>query len=324
MSLADCMNKYKGEFTMRFAQVMQKNLFIWKELQKKFKRNLYTKDLWWYFGGYLLGYIPGRNETHYDLHFHMWFGLVFVVAAIFMCIGWENKSYQNEIKKTLFQKLLDVFGENINYGVGCISNQEFEDSGLYNHSIETRTDDDCFEGIYNDVKFIINETDFGYETRDSKGRRQYHSMFKGVAMRFKLQKLIKARVLIHSKTLFKYVPHGFEKVSLEYPEFAKKYEVYAKHDLSSYEGQIEARYLLNVAFLDRFMQLKTSFKTNNIKLSVFGDTMYVMLATGRDLFEMNHLFGKIDDIRQYETLFDEFASVLSFMDVLNLASKTGL
>jgi len=324
MAITASMNKYKGEFTLKFAEIMQKNLFVWKELQKKFKRKLYTTDLWWYFGAYLLGYIPGKNETHYDLHFHMWFGLVFVVIAIFICIGKENKSYQNEIKKTLFQKLLDVFSQNINYGIGCISNREFENCGLYNHAIESRTDDDCFEGNYNGVDFIMNETDFGYYTRDSKGRRHYHSMFNGVAMRFKMQKQIKAKVLIHSKALFKYVPHGFEKVSLEYADFAKKYEVYTKHDVSSYEGQIEARYLLNAAFLDRFMQLKTSFKTNNIKLSVDGDTMYVMLGTSRDLFEMNHLLGKIDDIRQYETLFDEFASVLSFMDVLNLASKTGL
>lgn len=322
MAAIQSMNRYKGEFTMKFANLMQANIFVWKELQKKFKRKLYTTDLLWYFGAYLLGYIPTKGETHYNLHFHMWFGLVFVAIAIFTCIRNENKNYQNEIKKTIFQKLLSVFGEGINYGIGCISNSEFENSGLYNHSIESRTDDDCFEGNYNGVNFIMNETDFGYYTRDSKGNRHYNSMFKGAAMRFKMQKQVKARVLIHTKSFFKYVPHGFEKVNLEYADFAKKYEVYVDNKHS--DCQVEARYLLNAAFLDRFMQLKTSFKTNNIKLSTEGDTMYVMLATGRDLFEMNHLFGRIDDVHQYETLFDEFASVLSFMDVLNLSSKTGL
>lgn len=49
-----------------------------------------------------------------------------------------------------------------------------------------------------------------------------------------------------------------------------------------------------------------------------------MLATKRDLFEINHLFCQIEDIKQYYSLFGEFASVLSFIDVLNLQSKTGL
>jgi len=72
------------------------------------------------------------------------------------------------------------------------------------------------------------------------------------------------------------------------------------------------------------MQLKTSFSTKNIKLSVLGDKMILMLATEQDLFEMNHLLSKIDCSQRYERLFDELASVLSFMDVLNLSSKTGL
>ena len=41
-------------------------------------------------------------------------------------------------------------------------------------------------------------------------------------------------------------------------------------------------------------------------------------------FADEHLLKKVDDINQYKTLFDEFASVLSFIDVLNLSSRTGL
>ena len=52
--------------------------------------------------------------------------------------------------------------------------------------------------------------------------------------------------------------------------------------------------------------------------------MLILLQTNKDLFEMNHFFGKIDDVKQYEHLFNEFASVLSFIDVLNLSSKTHL
>lgn len=357
-------NKYKGEFTIKFAKLMQENLLIWKGLQQSFKRRLYTKDLWWYLIS-LLGLIPFDTEIEiqngYHLNVHLFLCAILVLVIFAILIGVENKNYQTELKKTCFSKLLKVFGEDINYvnyhvntsrlfaqffgiigqiftqGVNSlfkdseqnleveynfIENYIFENCGLYNHRIETRTDDDCIYGSYNGVKFIMNETDFGYETGSGKNRH-YYSMFKGVAMQFSMPKHINARVLIHTKGLFKYVPRGFEKVNLEYPEFNKKYQVYVNHT-SSYEGQIEARYLLNVAFLDRFMQLKTSFRTDNINLSIDGNTMLLMLGTNKDLFEMNHLFGKIDDINQYEVLFNEFSSVLSFIDVLNLSSQTKL
>ena len=52
--------------------------------------------------------------------------------------------------------------------------------------------------------------------------------------------------------------------------------------------------------------------------------MLVLLATNKDLFELNNMFYRIDDMNQYKKLFDEFASVFSFLEVLNLSSKTGL
>ena len=144
-------------------------------------------------------------------------------------------------------------------------------------------------------------------------------------MHFKMQKKIKSRVLIYSKGLFKNkTPEGFEKVEFEYEKFNKKYDVYVQKTQMEAGGQIEARYLFNTAFMDRFMQLQTSFRINKLKCSIFGDSMLVLLATNKDLFEMNHLLRRIDDIHQYKHLFDEFASVLSFLEILNLSSKTGL
>ena len=76
--------------------------------------------------------------------------------------------------------------------------------------------------------------------------------------------------------------------------------------------------------MDRFMQLQTSFRVSNMQCSIYEGSMLILLSTNKDLFEINPLFKKVDDINQYNYLFDEFASVLSFIDVLNLASKTGL
>lgn len=349
------LRKYQNDFTIKFAQIMTDKLPLWKDIQKEKRWSLCSiKSILTYIGISLLGYIPAKREYHYDLQFHFYFSIALFIVAIIANIVNTNKDYQNAIKSTLFPNLVKVFGDEIYYVNGkigvlldelkngnvnkkdihdymnksnisdyFIDNIDFENSELYTHNITQRDDDDRFYGKYKDIKFIINETDFGWNSNDKN--KTYHSMFKGVAMKFFLNKEIKNKVLIMSKSIFNKVPKGFEKVNVEYNKFSEKYNVYVNdYGDTNGSGQIEARYLLNTAFLDRFMQLHTSFSVPKIQCSIYGTKMLIMLSTRKDLFEMNHLFGRIDDPSQYKHLFEEFASVLLLIDVLNLSSKTKL
>ena len=349
------MNKYKNEFSIKFAQVMGQNLNVWKAIQRKERKSLYSfGSIAGYFGTSLLGFIPGKNEREYNLEIHCWLAVIFFIGAIITNIQLTNKTYQNKIKSSLFPELLKVFSEKIFYSknAGIIANSlsesivslddvadivsEMEDFGstplipnnyfescqLYQREITQREDDDCFSGEYNGVKFEMDETDFGWNSNDKY--HTYHRMFKGLAMKFKMNKEIYPRVLILTKYSFTKIPPNFEKVTLEYENFNKKYDVWVEKFSNGASGQVEARYLLNTVFMDRLMNIQTSFRVKKMCCSVYGDNLLIMLSTNKDLFEMNHLLGKIDDIKQYHHLFDEFASVLSFIDVLNLSSKTKL
>ena len=321
--MSKCMEKYRNDFAINFARIMLEYLPKWKSFQSEERKSLYSLGA---FGGYfvtaLFGFVPGKREYNYDLKLHCWIAVFFFIFAVITNIQITNKTYQNRVKCTFFNDLLRVFGDKIFFANRVIPNSLFNSCQLYPRDIMTRKDDDRFYGEYNGVDFVINETDFGWNANDK--HRTYHSMFKGVAMHFKMNKEIKSRVLIISKKLWNKVPKNYEKVVVEYEKFNKKYDVWVEKNAMGGLGQIEARYLLNTVFLDRFMQLQTSFRVSKIACSVYGENMLVMLSTNRDLFEMNHLLGKIDDIKQYKHLFEEFASVLSFMEVLNLASKTKL
>lgn len=353
------LRKYKNDFTVKFAEMMSSQVEIWKSIQKQERKSLYSwNSILTYIGISLLGYIPGKHEHNYSLEAHFWISVGFFIFAVITNIITTNKTYQNKIKGMLFPKLIKVFGDEIYYKNGNgsyiadyltnsfinksdiaqfitdmaetdtetsyrISDNVFRTSELYvDKTITQRDDDDIFYGKYNGIEFIMNETDFGWNSNDK--HRTYHRMFKGVAMHFKLNKNINSRVLIRSKRIFSKIPKGFEKVNVEYNKFSHKYDVYVKTIDNKGSGQIEARYLLNTVFLDKFMQLHTSFNVPKIECSIYGENMLIMLSTNKDLFEMNHLFGRIDDVKQYNNLFNEFASVLSFIDVLNLSSKTKL
>ncbi len=321
--MSNCMDKYKNDFAIKFAKIMQEKLPKWKTFQAEERKSLYSLDsLRWYFGIALCGFVPGKREYHYDLKLHCWVVVILFIATVIGNIQITNKHYQNKVKCTFFDDLLKVFGDNIFFAGRFIHNSLFNNSKLYSREIMTREGDDRFDGEYNGVKFVINETDFGWNENDK--HKTYHRMFKGIAMHFTMHKEINSRVLIMSKNLWNKVPKNYEKVVVEYEKFNKKYDVWVEKNTLNNSGQIEARYLLNTAFLDRFMQLQTSFKVSKMSCSVYKKDMLIMLSTNKDLFEMNHLLGKIDDIKQYKHLFEEFASVLSFIEVLNLASRTKL
>lgn len=329
------MIEIKEEVLKKFKILISNNLEKYKNTQKKYIKNLYSKEKLLY---YLIPFLfpalvifaelftNSKNSDYWCLFIP--FGLM-EIAILAINIHFTNKNYQNWKKESLFKKIVKLFDENIKYSAGseqntslCIPESEIANSKLYNHGIDIDfySYDDRFGGKYKDVQFKINEILFGA----SKGRKYPLIIFSGLALYFKLFKTINNRVLITSKHSFFKVPRGYEKVNVEYTKFSKKYDVYVEKNNNSTSAQIEARYLLNTAFLDRFMQIQTSFKIDNIRCSIFGNKLLMMLSTGQDLFEMNNLFRRIDDINQYEQLFNEFASIFSFIDVLNLSSKTKL
>ena len=320
----ECMNKYRNQFAIEFAKSMQINLPQWKQWQKEYTKNLYSKSwLIVYFIAFLSGFMPGKHERNYVLKEHFIIAIVFFIISICLAISVENKNYQSDIKNKLFPILLGVFSKDIVYGAGGISFLEYNNSMFFKKDVSYDSVDDKFSGIYNDVPFVISESEITNIKKLKNRKPEETTLFKGIAMHFKMQKKIKSRVLIYSKNIFNHVPEGFEKVTMELESFNKKYNVYVQRN-SNADGQVEARYLFNTVFLERFMQLQTSFRISKMQCSVYGDSMLILLATNKDLFEMNHLFKRIDDIHQYHHLFNEFASVLSFIDVLNLSSRTGL
>lgn len=323
--MPQCMDKYKEKFTLEFAKVMQINAARWNESKKNRIKNLYTKWVLVYIGVFFAGFIPAKREgADYDLNFHIILAILGFIGSIFATIFFECYGLKEEIKKDLYTKLLKAFGYDIVYDCGEISYSEYNNSMLFNKPVCYASVDDKFCGIFNNSPFVITEANLNY-LKTSHGKTQETRLFKGISMYFKMQKKVKSRVLIYSKGLLDInVPKGYEKVEFEYEKFNKKYSVYVQKTKDETRGQIEARYLFNTAFMDRFMQLQTSFKVGKMQCSIYDDTMLVLLQTNRDLFEINPLFKKIDDINNYQTLFDEFASVLSFLEILNLSSKTGL
>ena len=102
----------------------------------------------------------------------------------------------------------------------------------------------------------------------------------------------------------------FEKVELEDVEFDKRFKVAS-------ENQIEARYLVTPAFMDRLKSLQTAFGTKNVKCSFFDDKIMFAISTNKDLFEVGTLTVPLNNSKQMTEFFNELSSILQLIDYFN-------
>ena len=106
-------------------------------------------------------------------------------------------------------------------------------------------------------------------------------------------------------------------MKLEDPDFGKSYKAYST-------DQVQGRYLITTAFMERFKNLQTSFGTEKAKCSFYEDEFMFAISTRRNLFEIGNLFKSLDDPKQMETFFNELTSIFLLVDYFKLNQKTGL
>ena len=106
---------------------------------------------------------------------------------------------------------------------------------------------------------------------------------------------------------------NFEDVKLESNEWQKRFKAYTTN-------QVDARYLLTPAFMQRFLNLTTAFGTNKAKCSFYDDKIMIAISTRRNLFEVGNLFTPVSGDKLYE----ELKSILDMIEYFKLNEHTGL
>lgn len=110
---------------------------------------------------------------------------------------------------------------------------------------------------------------------------------------------------------------NFQRVNLEDTEFNKLYQAY------SYD-QVEGRYLLTTAFIDRFLHVGKVFKTNRLRCSFAQNKLILAIPANRNMFELGSLFSPVTNSKKISRFYDEIASLLILIDYFKLDNKTNL
>lgn len=148
----------------------------------------------------------------------------------------------------------------------------------------------------------------------------FYKRFRGIIVEIQMNKNFQGHTFFIDKTVgsrnIKFNKSLFEPVKLEASTFSKSYNVYSN-------DQVEARYLLTTAFMDRICNLGLAFKAKSVCGAFKDDKLTLSIDCGKDMFAMGSNF-KESDSKTFAQLFNEMVSILQIIDVLKLNKRIGL
>ena len=294
-----------------------------------------------------------------SLTFKIWYLLLLPAVIIISCVFDISKSdriFARRLKDVVMKRLICSFGD-INWVPNreVISELQLRSSGIFS-DFTIREADDTFAGSYRGVKFEISETVLKENFNKRKDGFAV-PVFKGVVINFPMNKTVKNTTIVASRgdlmilgapvvltiipvLLFIFFPHepatvktlglvlilwaayllkikSMKSVKLEDPVFSRKYKVYSS-------DQVESRYLLTPAFMERLNNIKTAFGVWKIKCSFYNDQLMFAISTNKNVFEIGSLFTPMGSPKQFERFFSELASIFMMIDYFKLDEKTGI
>lgn len=243
-----------------------------------------------------------------------------VEMAFYGLARWIIKCYKNRAKKIILKKLLSYVGDFELIDKKTYSEKYSNDDVNYFKELELFSSfniyncDDRLIGTYKNLKLDIIEAHLERESGSGK-RRRVVTVFKGLLVKVPFNKKIKSSTIVLGDKAFPSCKG--EKVNLEDPEFEKYFDVYST-------DQIEARYLLTTAFMDRIVKImQKRILGSSLKFSFEKDMLNIAISSSKDWFEIP-ILEPATKLANYRGIILEIITILSIIEALKLDEKTGL
>jgi len=260
--------------------------------------------------------------------------VLFRIAAYVFCIlgailwlflaAWFSRAYVSKFKTDIIKKIVKFIDESLVYSKDSHVKQGlFTASCIFKERVDEYDGDDHVTGMLEETKVQFSEIHAQHVSRDSKGRRRYHTIFKGLFFMADFNKEFKGITVVLPDTAERLFGHigtmlqswnikRADLVKLEDPEFEKMFVVYGK-------DQIEARYVLSTSLMRRIVEFKKKTK-RRVYLSFVGSKIFVAVAYGRDLFEPR-IFRTLLDFAPVREYFEDLGMAAGIVKDLNLNTR---
>jgi len=252
------------------------------------------------------------------------FVFILAVGAVLLVSFLVTKKYRSSFKKGIIERLVNFIDKDLRYSKSSrISRSVFVESKIFLRHPDEYDGDDYVQGKLGQTPLEFSEIHAKYVTHDSKGRRQVHTIFKGLFFVADFNKHFSRRTVVLPDTaerLFGQFGSFLQSMNkfrgslirLEDPEFEKVFAVYG-------DDQIEARYILSTSLMKRIVDFKKKTK-RPIYISFVGSKVYVAVSYTRDLFEPR-IFRTLLDFNPIKQYFEDFEMAVGIVEDLNLNTR---
>lgn len=233
--------------------------------------------------------------------------------------------FNRDFKTKIIAPLIEAIDSHLFYNPDFVISQYlFERSTLFDHSIDRYSGNDYIKGSIDGVPLEFSDVHAEYQTRDSKGRTQWHTLFRGLFLVAEFNKEFKSRTVIlpdHAEKTFGSFLGGWlqsnnfskgDLIRLDDPEFEKEFVVYGN------DG-IEARYILTHSMMERILEFRRKL-AHPVFLSFIHNHIHVAIGTGKDLFEPS-LFRSLLDYKYAMEYITMLRYTIGIIEELKLNEK---
>ena len=237
---------------------------------------------------------------------------ILLFAVIIAIVGYPIFSYKHNVKYSIIDDFINFFGNFKHLFTHHIDDEIIGKSLLFNY-YNRHSGDDYFEGQYKNIKMTISEEEM--RIKHNKGNS---TVFKGIVILLDFPKRFAGQTVVFKDwkyfNCFHTTAKEFEKITLEDVRFEKEFEIYST-------DQIEARYLLTTAFMERILKVREVFKGKKIQFSFFDNQLLIAINTSADMFEPASLFKRSTDRRPIDTVLEQFISIFAIVEFLKLTQQ---
>lgn len=242
-----------------------------------------------------------------------------VIAVTIYILRQPYTAYRRRVKNDIMDTFIRFFSEfEYHHGRG-LSDSEIKDSLIF-PEYDMHKADDCFRGVYDGVKLKICEEELKKVYRTSKGRRRVDTVFQGVAIEMVMNKNFSGQtIVVKDAGVFNMFKNflGLQRVKLEDVTFEREFEVFSS-------DQIEARYLLTTAFMERILKLRELYRGKSLQISFNENKILLAIDTRTDMFEPCTFFKTNLNKQNLDVVLEQMLTIFSIIRILKLNQRIGL
>lgn len=254
-----------------------------------------------------LNSIKSQNDYGYV------FAVIFVdLVFVFISYVILQTKLANEVKENFMPVVCKCF-ENLQWQHGYDNrSDEFHKVKLLDYYNRSNFDD-VFIGQRNGVNFQIIEAILSRESGTGDDKK-VKKIFQGVILKIDSVKEFSGNTVIRMDSLFKFDKGNLRHTELEDVVFEKKYDVFTN-------DEVEARYLITTAFMERINNIEQIFSAKKVFCSFANNKVYIGLEVYYDMFTLCYLNKPLNQAEFFIKMFNEIISIYKLIDHFKLTQK---